>query len=142
MDCLPLAHGMRIEHRVQFQEVDAAGVVFFGAFFTMAHQAYEQALLDVGFDLATVLAARTFGFPLVHAEADYRHFLRFGDQVAIDVACTRIGDRSFTMRYAFSLAATATDVATVTLIHACVDLTSAKSVAVPCTMIAALERLR
>ncbi len=133
---------MRIERRVQFQEVDAAGVVFFGAFFTIVHQVYEQVLLEVGFDLATVLHAGSHGFPLVHAEADYRHFLRFGDQVAIDATCARIGDRSFTMRYDLSLAATATDVATITLIHACVDLQSRTSTALPCTLIAALERLR
>jgi len=132
---------MRIEHRVQFQEIDAAGVVFFATFFTIAHQAYERALLAVDYDLAQVLAAGEHGFPLVHAESDFQHFLRFGDAVAIHVTCVRIGEKSFTMRYDFALAATARAVATITLIHACVDLKTVRSAPLPATLIAALGRL-
>ena len=86
-----------MQHRVQLQEVDAAGVVFYANYFVFAHQAYEQALLAAGFDLARLLADGRFALPMVHAEADYRHPLRYGDTVEIAVACTRVGGRSFTL---------------------------------------------
>jgi YbgC/YbaW family acyl-CoA thioester hydrolase len=130
----------RIERRVQFHEIDAAGVMFFARFYEIAHQCFEHALLEVGFDLATALNAG-HGLPLVHTESDFRHPLRFGDQIAVDVACAKIGGKSITMRYHFSLVATATDVATITLIHACVDMKGMTTEPVPCGLIAALERL-
>lgn len=135
-----MAH--RVTRRIQFQEIDAAGVVYFARFHDIAHQVWEQVLLDVGYDLATPLAARTFGYPLVHCEADFRHPLRHGDSAAIDVTCVKVGTTSFTIRFAFSLAATATDVATLTHVHACVDLKAMKAAPVPCGLLAALERLR
>ena len=126
-------------HRVQLQEVDAAGVVFYANYFVYAHQAYEQALLAAGFDLAVLLAAGRFALPMVHAEADYRSPLRYGDTVAIAIACTRVGGRSFTLTATLTLGEL--PVATVTHVHACLDLATKASTALPAEWGAALPRL-
>lgn len=126
-------------HRVQLQEVDAAGVVFYATYFVYAHQAYERALLAAGFDLAALLAAGRFALPMVHAEADYRHPLRYGDSVDVAIACTRVGGRSFTL--VCTLTNGGTTVATVTHVHACLDLATKASAPLPAELVAALERL-
>jgi len=127
------------QHRVQLQEVDAAGVVFYANYFVYAHQAYEQALLSAGFDLAALLAAGRHALPMVHAEADYRNPLRYGDTVTIAVACARIGGRSFTLTCTLSHGEVR--VATVTHVHACLDLATKASTALPAELVAALQRL-
>lgn len=126
-------------HRVQLQEVDAAGVVFYATYFVYAHQAYERALLDAGFDLAALLAAGRFALPMVHAEADYRHPLRYGDMVEIAVAVGRVGGRSFTLVCTMTKGETV--VATVTHVHACLDIASKASAALPAELVAALKQL-
>jgi 1,4-dihydroxy-2-naphthoyl-CoA hydrolase len=131
--------GWSSERRIQLHEIDAAGVVFFAAYFTIAHQAYEQALLSSGFDLAVLLAAGRHALPMVHAEADYRAPLRYGDVAVISVTCSRIGDRSFTMEY--DLRGLGPTVAHLRHIHACVDIPSGRSTALPGELIAALGRL-
>jgi YbgC/YbaW family acyl-CoA thioester hydrolase len=127
------------EHRVQLQEVDAAGVVFFGTYFTIAHQAYERALLACGFDLAPLLAAGRHALPMVHAEADYQAPLRYGDTATVAVTCGRIGERSFTLDYAVSARGVA--VARLRHVHACLDVAAQRSTALPADLVAALKKL-
>lgn len=127
------------EHRVQLQEVDAARVVFFATYFTIAHQAYEQALLACGYDLAALLAAGRHALPMVHAEADYQAPLRYGDTATVEAGCAAIGERSFTLEYRFTMAGK--PVARLRHIHACVDLGTGRSTALPPDLVAALTRL-
>jgi len=127
------------EHRVQLQEIDAANVVFFGTYFTLAHQVYEQAFLASGFDLAPMLAGGRYALPMVHAEADYQASLRYGDTAVITVTCPRIGERSFTLDYAFTCRGVA--VARVRHIHAHLDISAQRSIALSAELIAALQRL-
>lgn len=127
------------EHRVQLQEVDAAGVVFFGTYFTIAHQAYERALLDSGYDLAPLLAAGRQALPMVHAEADYQAPLRYGDTASVAVSCGRIGERSFTLDYAVTARGVA--IAKLKHVHACLDVAAQRSAALPADLVAALQRL-
>lgn len=135
IDRMPWSHA----HRVQLQEVDAAGVVFFGTYFTIAHQAYEQGLLVHGFDLAPLLAAGQQALPMVHAEADYQAPLRYGDTVTVTVTCGRIGERSFTLDYAF--AKQSVPVARLRHIHACLDVAAQRSTALSAALVAALQKL-
>jgi len=127
------------EHRVQLQEVDAANVVFFGTYFTIAHQAYELALLENGFDLAPLLAAGQQALPMVHAEADYQSPLRYGDTATVTVTCGRIGERSFTLDY--TLTKGGAPVARLRHIHACLDVAAKRSTALPVALVAALQKL-
>jgi len=127
------------EHRVQLQEVDAAGVVFFGSYFTIAHQCYEKSLLASGFDLAQLLAVGRHALPMVHAEADYQASLRYGDTATISVTCSRIGDRSFTLDYAFTCRGLA--VAKVRHVHAYLDIAAQRSTALSPELVKALQSL-
>jgi len=74
---------------VRFQDVDAAGIVFFariGAYFHDAHIAYLNAL---GLDMPRALSEGPWIAPLKHAEADFFEPMRFGDRLESQVVAGR-----------------------------------------------------
>jgi 1,4-dihydroxy-2-naphthoyl-CoA hydrolase len=68
---------------VRFQDVDAAGLLFFARYFDLVHDAYVVFLEKMGEPLARVLSERTWAAPLRHVECDYVAPLRFGDAVVV-----------------------------------------------------------
>lgn len=79
---------------VRFQDVDAAGTIFFPKVFEYFSDAYLELLLAAGLDVPGDLARRTAAAPLVHSEADYLAPLRFGDQVDVEVVLAHVGGSS------------------------------------------------
>ena len=73
----------RHEAVVPFQHVDAAGIVFFARTFDYFHDAWVGLLEDAGQPLPEVLRSGAWIAPLVHAEADYKRPLRFGDRIRV-----------------------------------------------------------
>lgn len=84
---------------VLFQEVDAAGIVFFARFFDWFHDAYIAAAEARGVRFDKVLADGVWGAPLVHAEADYREPLSYAERVTVDVESVDLGETSMTIAY-------------------------------------------
>lgn len=84
---------------VRFQDVDAAGIVFFARVFDLFHDAFVAALRDGGVRLEDVLRAREWGAPLVHAEADYARPLAFADEIVTEVTLDSVGGTSITVRH-------------------------------------------
>lgn len=82
---------------VRFQDVDAAGVVFFARFFDYVHAAYEGFLRDVGLPLPRVLREGTWAAPLRHAEADYLSPARFGDVLAIELVAAHLEESEMSL---------------------------------------------
>ena len=91
----------RYELKVQLHDTDAAGILFFGHQFEMAHDAYQAFLESRGFSFADVLAEGEILIPLVHAEADYLKPLTVGDQLVIELSAAGISTHSFTLSYDF-----------------------------------------
>jgi acyl-CoA thioester hydrolase len=85
-----------IRRRVQFYELDSAGIVHFSNFFRYMEEA-EHALWRVaGLSISPPDAA--VGFPRVNATFDYRRPLRFEDEVDIRIRVVALSRR--TIRYA------------------------------------------
>lgn len=84
---------------VRLHHTDAAGLLFFGEQFTLAHDAYETFMESVGFPFAPLLRSSEFLLPIVHAEADYKMALMTGDKLLINIRAERIGETSFTLGY-------------------------------------------
>ena len=71
---------------VRFDHVDFARVVYFPNLFGYCHQVLEDFLdAAVGIPYAQMLQQRKIGFPSVHAEANFKHPLRFGDVARISM---------------------------------------------------------
>jgi YbgC/YbaW family acyl-CoA thioester hydrolase len=84
---------------IRFQDVDAAGILFFARVFDLFHDAFFAGLAARGIRFAEVLAAKRWASPLVHAEADYRRPMRFGDRVVVELVRVELGNTSMTTRY-------------------------------------------
>jgi 1,4-dihydroxy-2-naphthoyl-CoA hydrolase len=84
---------------VRFQDVDAAGIVFFARVFDYFHDAYVAFLRSRGAPLEDALQDGSWVAPLRHAEADYRRPLRFADSLAITVTVLAVEETEFRMGY-------------------------------------------
>lgn len=85
-------HGER--RRVRFQDVDAAGTIYFPRVLEYFGDAYLGLLTAAGLDVPTMLRERTGAAPLRHAEADFLRPLFFGDEVNVEVVRARLGESS------------------------------------------------
>lgn len=79
---------------VRFQDVDAAGTIFFPRVYEYFSDVYLDLLRAAGLDVPGSLARRESAAPLVHSEADYLAPLRFGDEVVVEVVLARVGATS------------------------------------------------
>jgi acyl-CoA thioesterase FadM len=85
---------------VRFQDIDPAGVLFFGRIYDYLHLAYEEFWVSAGVDRAWFFAGAPFLVPIAHSEADYKAPIRHGEAVTVAIDVTKVGRASFALRYA------------------------------------------
>ena len=105
---------------VKLHDTDAAGLLFFGHQFTIAHDAYELFLESIGFGLAHVIRESDFLLAIVRAEADFRQPVFVGDKLNVHLNLERIGETSFTLTYDL-VGADGEDIGAVKTVHVCLD---------------------
>jgi 4-hydroxybenzoyl-CoA thioesterase len=127
-------------HRVRFEEIDAAGIVYFARFFTWCHDAMAAMLEPLDGGYVALVRGRNLGFPAVHVEADYVSPLRFGDEVRIAIHVERAGRSSVAMRFELTRGDDGRKVATVRHVMVLTDLTVLKSAPLPEDVRAVFER--
>jgi 1,4-dihydroxy-2-naphthoyl-CoA hydrolase len=116
---------------VRFQDVDAAGVLFFGRIFDYCHQAYEELIGSFGVDRAHYFAGADYLVPIAHAEADYRSPIRLGERVTVTIDVTRLGRASVRLRYHVTGPAAEDLRAEVMTVHAFVDRATMRPISIP-----------
>lgn len=84
---------------VRFQEVDAAGLVFYARIFDYFHDAYVSFLRERGASLEVALRDESWVAPLRRAEAEYLRPLRFGDAVEVVIAEVRVEETEYAIDY-------------------------------------------
>lgn len=109
---------------VRFQDVDAAGIVFYPRVLEYFSDAYMTALKERRVDVPDMLARGDVKLPLVHAEADYLAPLRFGDTIEVEVLAPKLGETSFTVGYRVTAAGRVAAVGQT--VHVCIDGASFK----------------
>jgi acyl-CoA thioester hydrolase len=107
-----------IRRRVQFHEVDSAGIVHFSNYFRFMEEAEHALWRAAGLSIAAPDAA--VGFPRVAAAFDYRRPLRFEDEVDVRIRISAMSRR--TIRYACTLAVGEAVVAEGTMTVVCVRI--------------------
>ncbi len=83
--------------RVRYAECDGQGVVFNAHWLTYFDEACTRFMESLGF--GPQFWINEFDVMLVHAELDWRGPARFDDWLDITVAPTRLGQKSFDLRY-------------------------------------------
>ncbi len=84
------ANCFALERDVRFQDVDAAGIVFYPRVLEYFSDAFIAFLNHNGARLPDVLRERRWGAPLRHAEADYFTPLRYGDRIEVAMVRCRL----------------------------------------------------
>jgi 1,4-dihydroxy-2-naphthoyl-CoA hydrolase len=84
------SQGFARERPIRFQDVDAAGIIFYARAFDLCHDLYVEFLSEAGLPLHESLAGPLIA-PIRHAEADYRRPLRFGDRVEVALVAAHLG---------------------------------------------------
>lgn len=123
---------------VRLHHTDAAGVLFFGDYFRLAHDAYEDFLESIGYSISHVLENAESLLLIVHAESDYRRPLHAGEHCLINVTVERIGGSSFILAYTIS-SESGSEAANLRTVHVAADRTTGKKCPLPADLV---EKLR
>ena len=81
---------------IYLKETDATGVIYFTSLLQYALETFESFLQSRNFSLSR-LFEQGYLMPIVHTEADYNAPLRVGDLIAIDLAISHVGLKSFSV---------------------------------------------
>jgi YbgC/YbaW family acyl-CoA thioester hydrolase len=84
---------------IRFQEIDAAGIIFYPRVLEMFHDAYAAFLTFAGAPLRDVMNTDSWLAPVRHAEADYFKPLRFGDEVRVEICRAYVAETEATLGY-------------------------------------------
>jgi 4-hydroxybenzoyl-CoA thioesterase len=132
----------RYDRPVRFEDVDAAGIVFFARLFSYCHEAMEDLFSSLDGGYVKLITERRIGFPAVRVEADFSAPLRYGDGVKIEVTVPHVGTTSCTLAYDLARAKDGAPIAKIK--HVCVvsDLTRLAKIPIPDDVRAVLEANR
>jgi len=129
-----------IERPVRFEEVDAAGLLFFALFAAYAHEAMAALFDELEGGYPALILKRRVGLPAVAMTSEFKSPLRFGDVARIDVCVRRLGNRSAELGYEFRRASDGVLAATMSHTVVCTDLVAVASCAMPPDVRAVLDR--
>ncbi|HEX42036.1 MAG TPA: acyl-CoA thioesterase [Phycisphaerales bacterium] len=125
---------------IRLHHTDAAGIVFYGRFFTLAQDCLE-AFLQQHMPLASIIHSGDFSIPAVHARADYRRPLRLSDRLTIQMTLGKLGTNSFELEYQLKNAARQV-CADVVVTHVTTNKHTGAACSIPETLRQVLEHLR
>ncbi len=125
--------------RVRFQDVDAAGTIYFARMFDLFGDAYVELLDAAGLDVPAILREKKWAAPLAHAEADYRAPLFFGDAITVEIVRAHAGSSSLTLGHRVTRADGSVAAVGIT-VHVFVDGATFKPTPVPEALRARITR--
>ena len=86
---------------IRLNDIDAAGVIFYGRAFDISQEAFEFMLKSIDWPIQKVIFHSGDIFPVVHTEADYLGAIRLGDTISVWTSLFAISNSSFTLLYEF-----------------------------------------
>ena len=92
------------KRRIEFGDTDMAGIVHFANFFRFMESAECEFLRSRGLSVKIDWEGQLIGFPRVSATCDYIKPARFEDLLDVAVSIERVGSKSVTYAFEFSLA--------------------------------------
>lgn len=119
-----------VETRIKLHQTDGAGILFFGNYFSIAHDLYESFMEQGGFDFNTVINNSDTIYLIVHAEADYKQSLPISENITVQMSAEKIGKSSYTLSYSI-LNHTDTVACELKTVHVAVDRLTQKKKNLP-----------
>ena len=88
-----------IEERVRWGDVDAAGIIFYGAYIRFFEFAETELFRAVGLPYSVMFAELDVWLPRVHLECDFHHAARLDDLLEVSVYVGRFGNKSMRLDF-------------------------------------------
>lgn len=94
----------RTTRRVEFHQTDAAGIAHFSTFFIYMEEVEHEFLRSRGLSVMMRDEQGVISWPRVAATCQYRSAARFEDLLEVEMRIARLGAKSVTWGFRFSLA--------------------------------------
>lgn len=114
---------------IKFRQADPAQIMFFGNLFALAHDAFEELILDVGYSWEEWFKSNSYMIPIRHSEADFLAPLIPGKTYEIEAKVESFGHSSFVMIYSFKSDDRLH--AQVKMVHAVLDIKTKEKIPLP-----------
>ena len=88
-----------IEERVRWGDVDAARIIFYGAYIHFFEFAETELFREVGLDYGSMFDELKIWLPRVHLECDFRRAARLDDLLEVSVYVGRFGTKSMRLNF-------------------------------------------
>jgi acyl-CoA thioester hydrolase len=88
-----------IEERVRWGDVDAAGIIFYGAYIRFFEFAETELFRAVGLPYSVMFDELDVWLPRVHLECDFHHAARLDDLLQVSVYVGRFGNKSMHLNF-------------------------------------------
>lgn len=98
-------HPFRTTRSVEFSDTDAAGIAHFTAFFRYMEQAEHELLRGVGLSVFMNVDGQKITWPRVSSRCDFRSMARFEEVLEIAAGISRLGEKSITWSFQFTVGA-------------------------------------
>lgn len=96
-----MAYEYKLQRRVEFVETDVAQILHFSVFFVYMEQTEHAFLRSLGFSVHHQTSAGLIGFPRVAASCQFKHPLRFEDEVEVQLRVREKTDKLIGYDFSF-----------------------------------------
>jgi YbgC/YbaW family acyl-CoA thioester hydrolase len=88
-----------IEERVRWGDVDAASIIFYGAYIRFFEFAETELFRSVGLPYGVMFDELDIWLPRVHLECDFHHAAQLDDLLEVSVYVGRVGNKSMRLDF-------------------------------------------
>ena len=120
-----------IEERVRWGDVDAARIIFYGAYIHFFEFAETELFREVGLHYGTMFDELKIWLPRVHLECDFHQVARLDDLLEVSVYVGRFGTKSMRLNFEVRRKGTEGLVATAHFVLAAVNQDTFETVHIP-----------
>lgn len=96
---MPGSESFTIEERVRWGDVDAARIIFYGAYIRFFEIAETELFRDVGLPYGVIFDEIDLWLPRVHLECDFHRVAQLDDLLEVSVYVGRIGNKSIQLNF-------------------------------------------
>ena len=115
-------------HKIRFDDVDGAGIVYYPHYFHLCHQALED-FFDTAAPLSypEMIRERRLGLPTVAIESTFTASLEYGDTAIVSMTIEHVGNSSMVLGYKIHRKADGAECFTARITTVLISLESHKS---------------
>jgi acyl-CoA thioester hydrolase len=96
---MPAYKKFKIEERVRWGDVDAARIIFYGAYIRFFEFAETELFRAVGLPYSVMFDELDIWLPRVHLECDFRHAAQLDDLLELSVYVGNFGNKSMRLNF-------------------------------------------